>query len=91
MKKVFEERIFDKSGRLLHPGFGKEFHNLLVDLVKRNRQAKEKLDDPNVNAHSILMNDAKAEDDIPTLTTQDHIEKEQLERLWFGSAISRSQ
>ena len=64
---MFEERILDSrvefSLRELL-GIAKEFHDLLVDLVKRKRQStKEKA--PMVNANTVLMNDTEVEDEIP--------------------------
>ena len=42
----------------------KEFHDLLVDLVKRKRQtAKENA--PRVNVNMVLMNNTEVEDEIP--------------------------
>ena len=41
----------------------KEFHDLLVDLVKRKRQSTEE-NAPRVNANTVLMNDTEVEDKI---------------------------
>ena len=68
MKRVFEERILDSrvdfSLRELLGIAKKEFHDLLVDLVKRKRQRTEE-NAPRVNANTILMNDTEVEDEIP--------------------------
>ena len=42
----------------------KQFHDLLVDLVKRKRQSTEE-NAPRVNANTVLMNDTEVEDEIP--------------------------
>ena len=68
LKKVFEERILDSrvefSLRELLGIAKKEFHDLLVDLVKRKRQSTEE-NAPRVNANTVLMNDTEVEDEIP--------------------------
>ena len=64
---MFEERILysqvDFSLRELLR-IAKEFHDLLVDLVKRKRQTTEE-NAPRVNANTVLMNDTEVEDEIP--------------------------
>ena len=69
LRKVFEERILDSrvefSLRELLGITKKEFHDLLVDLVKRKRQSTEEPNGPKVNASSVLMSDAEGEDEIP--------------------------
>ena len=67
LKKVFEERILDSRvefslRELLR--IAKEFHDFLVDLVKRKRQTTEE-NSLRVNANTVLMNDTKVEDKIP--------------------------
>ena len=67
LKRVFEERILDSQvdfslRELL--GIEKEFHDLLVDLVKRKRQTTEE-NAPRVNVNTISMNDTEVEDEIP--------------------------
>ena len=42
----------------------KEFHDLLMDLVKRKRQSTEE-NAQRVNANTVLMNDTEVEDEIP--------------------------
>ena len=68
LKKVFEERILDSrvefSIRELLGIAKKEFHDLLVDLVKRKRQTTEE-NASRVNANTVLMNDTEVEDEIP--------------------------
>ena len=63
LKKVFEERILDSrvdfSFRELLGIAKKEFHDLLVDLMKREENA------PRVNVNTVLMNDTEVEDEIP--------------------------
>ena len=64
---MFEERILDSQvdfslRELL--GIAKEFHDLLVDLVKRKRQSTEE-NAPRGNANTGLMNDTEVEDEIP--------------------------
>ena len=65
---MFEERILDSRVEfLLRELLGiakKEFHDLLVDLVKRKRQSTEE-NAPRVNANTVLMNDTELEDKIP--------------------------
>jgi hypothetical protein len=60
LKKVFEERILDSridcSLRELHGIAKKEFHDLLVDLMKRKIQAMEEPSGSKVSAYIILMN-----------------------------------
>ena len=67
LRRVFEERILDSqvdfSLRELLRIAKKEFHDLLVDLVKRKRQITEE-NAPRVNANTVLMNDTKLEDEI---------------------------
>ena len=62
LKKVFAERILDSrvdcSLRELLEIAKKEFHDLLVDLVKRKRQTTEE-NALRVNANTVLMNDTK--------------------------------
>ena len=68
LKRVFEERILDSrvdfSLRELLGIAKKEFHDLLVDLVKRKRQSTEE-NAPRVNANTVSMNDTEVEDEIP--------------------------
>ena len=68
LKRVFEERILDSrvdfSLRELLGIAKKEFHDLLVDLVKRKRQSTEE-NAPRVNANTVSMNDTQVEDEIP--------------------------
>ena len=68
LKKVFEERILDSrvefSIQELLGIAKKEFHDLLVDLVKRKRQSTEE-NAPRVNANTVLMNNTEVEDKIP--------------------------
>ena len=65
---MFEERILDSrvefSLRELLGIAKKEFHDLLVDLVKRKRQSTEE-NPPRVNANTVLMNDTELEEEIP--------------------------
>ena len=65
---MFEERILDsRVDFLLRELLGKakkEFHDLLVDLVKRKRQSTKE-NAPRVNANTVLMNDTEVEDEIP--------------------------
>ena len=67
LQKVFEERILDSrvefSLRELLGIAKKEFHDLLVDLVKRKRQTTEE-NASMVNASTVLMNDTEVEDEI---------------------------
>ena len=59
LKKVFKERILDSRVELSLwelLGIAKEFHDLLVDLVKRKRQIMEKSNAPKVNVSTILTN-----------------------------------
>ena len=67
LKKVFEERILDRrvefSLRELLGIAKKEFHDHLVDLVKRKRQTTEE-NSPRVNESTVLMNDTEVEDEI---------------------------
>ena len=68
LKKVFEERILDSrvefSLRELLGIAKKEFHDLLVDLVKRKRQSMEEKA-PRMNANTVLVNDTEVKDEIP--------------------------
>jgi hypothetical protein len=68
IKKVFEERILDSrvefSLRELLGIAKKEFHDLLVDLVRRKRQSTEETT-PRVNMKTVLMKDTEVEDEIP--------------------------
>ena len=63
---MFEERIFDSRVEFsLEELLGiakKEFHDLLMDLVKRKRQSTEE-NTPRVNANTVLMNDTEVEDE----------------------------
>ena len=64
---MFEERILDSRvefwlRELL--GIAKQFHDILVDLVKRKRQTTEE-NAPRVNSNTVLMNDTEVEDEIP--------------------------
>ena len=64
---MFEERILDSRVEFLLQkllGIVKEFHDLLVDLVKRKRQSTEE-NAPRVHANTVLMNDTEVEDEIP--------------------------
>ena len=67
LKKVFEERILDSwvdfSLRELLGIAKKEFHDLLVDLVKRKRHTTKE-SAPWVNANTVLMNNTEVEDKI---------------------------
>ena len=69
LKKVFEERILDSrvefSLRELLGIAMKEFHNLLVYLVKRKRQVTKDSNALKVNTNTILMNDMETEEEIP--------------------------
>jgi hypothetical protein len=69
LQKVFEEKVLDSrvefSLRELLGIAKREFHDLLVDLVKRKRQSMEDPSNLKVNASSILMNDAVVEDELP--------------------------
>ena len=68
LKKMFEGRILDSrvevSLQELLRIARKEFHDLLVDLVKRKRKSTEE-NAPRVNANTVLMNDTEVEDEIP--------------------------
>ena len=68
LKKVFEERILDSrvefSIRELLGIAKKEFHDLLVDLVKRKIQTTEE-NAPRVNANTVSTNDTEVKDEIP--------------------------
>ena len=68
LRRVFEERILDSrvefSLRELLGIAKKEFHDLLLDLVKRKRQSTEE-NAPRVNANTVSMNDTEVEDEIP--------------------------
>ena len=68
LKKVFEERILDSrvdfSLREILGITKKEFHDLLLDLVKRKRLSTEE-NAPRVNVNKVLMNDTEVEDEIP--------------------------
>ena len=64
---MFEERILDSRvdfslRELLR--IVKEFHDLLMDLMKRKRQSTEETA-PRVNANTVLMNDTEVEEEIP--------------------------
>ena len=93
LKNVLEERILDSwvefSLRELLGIAKKEFHDLLVDLVKRERQTTEE-NAPRVNANTVLMNNTEVEDEIRTPTTQSHTGNEKLGRLWFELETSKS-
>ena len=69
LRKVFEERILDSrvefSLRELLGIAKKEFHDLLVDLVKRKRQTTEEPGSMKVNANVVLMVDFEVEDELP--------------------------
>ena len=86
-RKVFEERILDSrvdfSLRELL-GIAKEFHDLLVDLVKRKRQTTEE-NALRINANTVLMNDTEVEEEIPNFHTG-HV---QLRRIRSKLATSR--
>jgi hypothetical protein len=66
---VFEEKVLDSrvefSLRELLGIAKREFHDLLVDLVKRKRQSMEEPSNLKVNASSVLMNDAAVDDELP--------------------------
>ena len=65
LKRVFKERILDSRVDFSLLGIAKkEFHDLLVDLVKRKRQSTEE-NAPRVNANTVSMNDTEVEDEIP--------------------------
>jgi hypothetical protein len=68
LQKVFEEKVLDSrvefSLRELLGIAKREFHDLLVDLVKRKGQSMEEPSNLKVNASSVLMNDAAAEDEL---------------------------
>ena len=66
---MFEERILDSrvdfSLRELLGIAKKEFHDLLVDLVKRKRQNMEEPGNVKVNTNAVLMVGSEVEDDFP--------------------------
>ena len=68
LKKVIEEGILESRVEFLLRELlriaKKEFHDLLVDLVKRKRQNTEEKA-PRVNANTVLINYTKVEDKIP--------------------------
>ena len=74
---MFEERILDSrvdfSLRELLGIVKKEFHDLLVDLMKRKRQCTEE-NAPRVNANTILMNDTE-------VVTDEQIEAKEMGKL----------
>ena len=65
---MFEERFLDSrvdfSFRELLKIAKKDFHDLLVDLVKRKRQTTEE-NVPRVNENTVLINDTEVEDEMP--------------------------
>ena len=66
LNKVLKERILDSRVEFFLQellGIAKEFHDLLVDLVKRKRQTTKE-SAPKVNVNTNLMNDTKVEDEI---------------------------
>jgi hypothetical protein len=69
LQKVFEEKVLDSrvefSLRELLGIAKREFHDLLVDLVKRKQQSMEEPSNLKVNASSVLMNDAAVDDELP--------------------------
>ena len=58
--KVFEERIRELLGIAK-----REFHDLLVDLVKRKRQSIEEPRVMKVNTNAVLIDDTTVEDELP--------------------------
>ena len=89
---MFEERILDSRVEFLLRELlriAKEFHDLLVDLVKRKRQSMEE-NTPRVNANTVLMYDTEVEDESRTPTTQGHTGHVQLRKLRSESATSNS-
>ena len=69
LQKVFKERIQNSRVEFSLQGLRgvgkKEFHKIVVDLMKRRRQAMEDPSAPKVNVAVVLMSDTEVEDEIP--------------------------
>ena len=84
LRKVFEERILDSrvefSLRELY-----EFHDLLLDLVKRKRKSTEEPGSTKVNTNAVLMTDVGVEDELSDSHYRSLIGHVQLPKLQYGS------